>query len=109
MNKTYCIDVDGTICDERKTFEKSLAEPKQDIINIVNKLYSAGNRIIIYTARGWGEYSMTERWLEDNGVKYHQLLCGKPIADVFLDDRAVNVKDADKLLGTNQANKGKGE
>ncbi len=97
MPKTYVFDLDGTICDERRTFEKSLAQPKVDIISVVNKLYSEGHQIIIYTARGWGEYKMTENWLITNKVSYHQLMCGKVIYDHWIDDRATNVKDIETL------------
>ena len=97
MGKIYAIDCDGTLCEERQTFERCLAEPKQNVIDIVNELYDAGNTIIIYTARGWQEYKMTERWLQIHGVKYHTIVCGKLVYDVILDDRAVNVMDVDKI------------
>jgi hypothetical protein len=45
--------------------------------------------IIIHTARGWGELAMTMRQLKEWGVKYHTLICGKPIADIIIDDRSV--------------------
>lgn len=95
--KTYVFDLDGTLCEERKTFEKSLAAPKLDIIEIVNRLYRAGHTIIIYTARGWMEYKMTEHWLKTHNVNYNVLMCGKPVYDVWIDDRALNVLDINKL------------
>jgi len=97
MSKIYVFDLDGTICEERKTFEKSLAAPKQDVIDLVNKLFDDGNTIIIYTARSWSEFKITEHWLKEKDVKYNVLMCGKPIYDVWIDDRAMNVEDIDKL------------
>lgn len=91
--KTYIFDLDGTLCEEAKTFEKALAKPKLERIALVNKLYSEDNRIIIYTARGWAEYKITEYWLQQNNVKYNLLMCGKPIYDIWVDDRAFNDKD----------------
>lgn len=91
--KKYVIDLDGTLCEERPTFEKHLAKPIHDVIRKVNHLYKNGDQIIIYTARGWAEFASTENWLKENGVKYHVLLCGKPIYDKWIDDRAVNVHD----------------
>ena len=98
-DKIYAFDLDGTLCQERKTFEKCLAAPKQNVIDVANKLYDEGNTIIIFTARSWSEHKMTEYWLKENKVKYHQLICGKPIYNVFVDDRALNVKDIEELEG----------
>ena len=96
-NKTYVFDLDGTLCEERYTFEKTLAAPIIDMIELVNRLYKEGNRIIIYTARGWGEFAITEKWLKDNNVSYHLLMCGKVIYDVWIDDRCMHVNNARNL------------
>jgi hypothetical protein len=84
------IDLDGTICTEEKTYSRSLAKPKEGAIETINNLYDAGNIIIIYSARTWMEYEMTINWLNINEIKYHQLILGKPIGDVWIDDRAIN-------------------
>jgi len=93
MSKIYVFDLDGTLCEERKTFEKSLANANKYIIGKVNSLYDDDNTIIIYTARSWSEFKMTEYWLKENNVKYHILMCGKVIYDYWIDDRAINVND----------------
>ena len=74
------IDLDGTICHEMRQFSRCLAEPWPNAVETVNKLYDAGNTIIIYSAR---------TWVKRHGVKYHQLFMGKPIGDVWIDDRAI--------------------
>ena len=89
QNKTIVCDIDGVLCTEEKTFERSIAKPLQKEIEILNALYNQNNIIILHTARGWGEFKMTERQLKKWGVKYHTLLCGKPIADILIDDRSV--------------------
>lgn len=98
------IDLDGTICQEMRQFSRCLANPIPDAVDTVNKLYDAGNIIIIYSARTWAEYEMTVDWLRKHGLKYHQLFMGKPVGDVWIDDRAItannNWKDIEqKLLG----------
>ena len=98
--KKIVFDIDGTICEERRTQEKCIANPNSKIISLINKLYKK-NFIILYTARGWDQYTMTEWWCKKHNVKYHLLLCGKPIYDYWIDDRAFNVSDAsiyEKLL-----------
>ena len=87
------IDMDGTICSEEKTYSRCLATPKVHAVETINALYSAGHTIIIYSARTWVEYEMTVDWLQKNGVKYHQLFMGKPIGDIWIDDRALQFKD----------------
>jgi hypothetical protein len=83
------IDLDGTICTEERMFSRALAEPIPGSVEQVNLLYDQGHTIIIYSARTWMEFEMTTAWLKRNGVKYHQLMLGKPIGDIWIDDRAV--------------------
>ena len=83
------IDIDGTICTEEKTYSRSLAKPLRDAVSSVNALYDKGHTIIFYTARTWMEFEITTDWLKKNGFKYHQLVMGKPIGDIWIDDRAL--------------------
>ena len=82
------IDLDGTICQELPTFEKSLAKPKKGAKKFINSLFRK-NFIIIYTARGWSEYKVTKKWLKTFKIKHHLLMCGKPIYDIWIDDRCI--------------------
>jgi uncharacterized HAD superfamily protein len=100
-NKVILIDIDGTICSEEKTFERSLAVPIEGSVREINKLFDDGNTIILWTARGWEQFKMTKVWLEENGYKFDQLLMGKPIVDLIIDDRCLkfegwNINYADK-------------
>jgi len=92
------IDLDGTICTEERTYSRSLAKPYTGAVESLNKLYDEGNTIIIFTSRTWLEYEMTTAWLKDNKVKYHQLIMGKPIGDVWIDDRALSFKSWDDIM-----------
>ncbi len=87
------IDMDGTICSEERTFERALARIKDNAKESINQLYEQGHTIIIYSARSWAEYRMTEAWLTENGIKFHSLVLGKPIGDVWIDDRAMEFKN----------------
>lgn len=95
------IDMDGTICTEEKTYSRCLAEPKSGAVESINTLYDQGHTIIIYSARTWMEFEMTSAWLRQYGIKYHQLVMGKPIGDVWIDDRAVSFKDNWSEIVTN--------
>jgi hypothetical protein len=97
---TYVFDIDGTICTITDG-DYALAEPLQDRISIVNKLYDEGHTIIFQTARGMGRsgnsvafaYEMfqegTKYQLDSWGVKYHHLFLGKPSGDVYIDDKGM--------------------
>lgn len=91
-NRTVAVDIDGTICTEERTFERSLAKPLPDAVEALKMLKDNGNTIILYTARGWEQYRMTKAWLDENGFAYDQIVMGKPIADVWIDDRARHFK-----------------
>lgn len=92
----YCFDIDGTLCTNTEGAYES-AEPLPSMIEQVNALYAANHRIILFTARGsttgidWR--AVTERQMKTWGVRYHELHFGKPTADVYVDDKAVNVRD----------------
>ena len=93
---TYCFDIDGTLCTNTEGDYES-AKPLPEVINRVNALRAAGHKILLYTARGsttgisWK--AVTERQLADWGVGYEALFFGKPTADLYVDDKAVNVRD----------------
>ena len=90
---TYCFDIDGTLCSNTDG-DYLNAEPFTERINHVNTLFEGGHTIKLFTARGsttgidW--YEDTYRQLTGWGVHFHELLLGKPFADIFVDDRAIH-------------------
>ena len=103
----YVVDIDGTICypgpDDEKRY--TLATPRWDRIQVINKLYDESHTIVYLTARGMGRYKnnadlakkefyeFTEIQLSLWGCKYHQLFLGKPSADYYIDDKGVSSDD----------------
>ena len=100
---TFCFDIDNTICITQGS-NYSNSKPKKKIIDKINKLYSNGHIIKIYTARYMGRnndnvlkankegYKKTFRQLTKWGLKFHKLLIGKPSSDVYIDDKALGYK-----------------
>lgn len=90
----YYVDIDETICEKSEDLDYSKAKPFYKRINKINKLYDEGNTVIYWTARGTGTgidwREITEKQFEDWGVKYHSLKFGKPIYDLFIDDKNIN-------------------
>jgi len=92
----YCFDYDNVICDTEGTDYEN-AVPKEENIRKINALYYGGCHITIFTGRGsvsgidWR--SLTEKQLSVWGVNYHELIFGKPNYDIFIDDKAWNVRE----------------
>ena len=94
----YVVDIDGTICEEVGSVIGRT--PYIDRINQINKLYDEGHTIVYMTARGLnsgrGESyyrPITEEQLKMWGCKYHELSFKTHDADLFIDDKAISVKD----------------
>ena len=98
------IDVDDTICDNNGR-DYINAIPYVDVINKINTLYREGYEIILYTSRGMkscdgdlikikekNELILIE-WLRKYNVKYHELIFGKVLGDIYIDDKAMEVRD----------------
>jgi len=89
----YCFDIDGTLCTNTGG-DYAKAQPFHKVIAQVNRLCDEGHRILLYTARGAttgiGWRKLTERQLKEWNVHYHELHMGKPTADVYVDDKALN-------------------
>ena len=92
----YCFDVDGTICTNTDgAYEQAV--PFKEVIEKVNRLYDKGHKIIFFTGRGattgidW--YDLTKKQLKDWQVKYHELIMGKPYADIYIDDKAIDTAE----------------
>ena len=98
MSYIYCFDIDETLCRTQGT-NYLTSVPILDRIRKVNELFESGNIVKLHTARGsktgvdWRE--VTENQLNDWGVLYHELAMGKPYADYYIDDKAINDMDFD--------------
>jgi len=88
------VDIDETICVSPEDRDYTLAKPIEKNIKKINSMYDDGNIIIYWTARGTGSgidwRQVTENQFNKWGVKYHELRFGKPIYDIFIDDKNIN-------------------
>ena len=95
--------MDGVICNN--TFgDYEAALPNINAIKTINKLFSEGNYILIYTSRYMGTfnndivkvndygYTKTKKQLENWGLKFNKLLLGKPEYDIIIDDKSIFFK-----------------
>tara|TARA_Y100001973_G_C5205790_1_gene341496 strand:- start:4563 stop:4871 length:309 start_codon:yes stop_codon:yes gene_type:complete len=92
----YAIDIDGLLCNDMLG-EYENSTPDFESIKRVNDLYDEGNTIKIFTGRGsatgidWRTF--TEKQLNSWGVKYHELIFGKPVCDIIVDDKAISLRE----------------
>jgi CMP-N-acetylneuraminic acid synthetase len=92
---TFGFDLDGVLASLVPDGEYGQAEPLAAGVALARRLHEAGNRIVVFTARGsatgrdWTELTRTQlhRW----GVPFHALHFGKPAADYYVDDRMISL------------------
>ena len=88
------VDIDETICKTPNDRNYANSVPIKKNIKKINKMYDNGDTIVYWTARGTGSgicwRKITEAQFNKWGVKYHDLCFGKPIYDLFIDDKNIN-------------------
>ena len=91
------VDIDETICVSPADRNYANAVPIKKNIKKINEMYDNGDTIIYWTARGTGSgidwREVTETQFEKWGVKYHELRLGKPIYDLFIDDKNISSEE----------------
>jgi hypothetical protein len=98
--KTAAIDLDGTILEyDGWHGEDNFGKVRPGCVEALSELKRQGWRIIIFTTRGNTE--KVAQYLEANGVPFDHVnenpdqpegSSGKVIADVYVDDRAINAE-----------------
>lgn len=97
-----CCDIDGVIAAKTQGNDYGKAYPMEDNIRILNVLYERGFHVILFTARGyqtgldWQE--VTKRQMKEWNVHYHELLFGKPDADIYIDDKMFGIGELSVIL-----------
>lgn len=98
-----CFDLDNTLVTYPTIpNDYSSVKPIPKMITLLNALKTQGHEIIIYTARRMKTHNnnvgkvvkdialVTINNLEQFNIPYDELIFGKPIADIYIDDRAIN-------------------
>ena len=98
-----CFDLDNTLVTYPTIKnDYSSVKPINKNIRLLNNLKNDGHEIIIYTARRMATHkgnvgkvikdiaTVTINTLDKFDIYYDELIFGKPIADIYIDDRAIN-------------------
>ena len=98
-----CFDIDNVIT-KTKNRDYSKAKPNFKTINLINDAYDLGAKILIFTGRFYGrcngkigkiiskDNGLTKKQLCKWKVKYHKLQFGKPVFDIYVDDKNFEFK-----------------
>ena len=112
--KRYCFDLDNTLITSPMTLgDYSTVSPIKKNIDFLKYLKRFGNTIIIHTARRMKTFNgnvgkviadvgqQTLETLRIFDIPYDEIYFGKPYADAYIDDLAVNFQnmDMEKYLG----------
>jgi capsule biosynthesis phosphatase len=111
-NKTFCFDLDNTLVTYPEICgDYSTVKPIKENILLLQKL-KFNNKIIIHTARRMKThhgnvnkviddiFEVTKNTLIKFKIPYDELIFGKPYADFYIDDNAINATlDISKQLG----------
>ena len=84
------VDIDDTILTAKLVNgHYEIGDYNDDLIATVNRHYDNGDVVIIWTGRHWNHLEDTLAQLRASRIKYHSLVMGKPVADLYIDDKAV--------------------
>lgn len=81
------VDIDGVIAVPRSDNNYALCEVVPGAREALTHLCKIAH-VTLDTARWEEDRAVTEEWLRVNEIPYHKLKLGKPLADVYVDDRA---------------------
>ena len=104
---TIAIDLDGTVADcadvdfdkvDKDYGELMKAKPIEGALEAVRKLHEQGNTIVFYSSRDHGSKEVTEKWLKEHGFPFHHVELEKLVAHIYIDDRAINGCDWERVM-----------
>lgn len=81
------VDLDGTLC-ERIWPAKGIGEPIADGVLLVRHYQREGYRVVLYTSRPWSDAPDIQDWLEKHDIPISQVVCGKLLVGLMVDDLA---------------------
>ena len=98
-----CFDLDNTLVTlPTISGDYGSVKPIHKMISLLKNLKKLGHTIIIYTARRMNTHKhnvgrvirdiglVTFQTLEKFNIEYDEIIFGKPIADIYIDDKALN-------------------
>ncbi len=94
------IDFDNTIADNSKVDFPDIGEPFDGVKEALEELKEKGWILNIFSARSNddGGTKKIKEFMEEHDIPYNEILEGKPHAEYYIDDRAVEFSDWKQVL-----------
>lgn len=104
----YAIDFDGTLAQTR--FPEIIA-PNKKMVAFVKALKAQGHKCILWTSRAGKDLEMAVEWCKGQGIEFDAV--NEPLpeqikrwgndtrkiyADYYIDDRAMGIPEAEKIM-----------
>lgn len=88
--RDVAIDLDETLMQRPSTYRKGeFGPPVEGVESVIHALRTRGYRVIVHTARGQEEREAIADHLAMFGITVDGIVCGKPRALAYIDDRAI--------------------
>jgi len=93
-NDVICFDFDGVLAEPIWP-DPGIGAPIEEGLQLLKYLYSCGFEVIIHTARHWASWRDIRAWvMSHTGIDVH-VVCGKPLAQLYIDDRGYRFEPAE--------------
>ena len=104
----YAVDFDGTLAETRLS---EILGPNKKIVAFVKTIQAAGHKVILWTSRVGTDLEDAVEWCRTQGIIFDAV--NEPLpeqikrwgndtrkiyADYYIDDRAMTVNDAEKIM-----------
>lgn len=84
---TVVFDLDGTIAGSVWPEREILGAPIKEGVRMLKYYANLGYTIIVHTARRKADEDMIWAWIKHNQLPVDRVICEKPIAGLYVDDR----------------------
>lgn len=89
-------DLDGTLA--KSIWPKpGIGQPIWKNVGKLHEAIDGGYKIVIHTSRHWEDYELIEEWLAHYNIPVTKIVCGKPLAKLYIDDKGRHA-DAESYL-----------
>src|SRR5258708_3456808 len=98
--KWLAVDLDSTLAEPLWTPDNptsAIGDPIWSNVFKLRKAVAAGFKPLIHTSRPDTDYEVIEAWLDHWLVPYRRIRTGKPLAALYIDDRARHADEEDWL------------
>lgn len=87
-HKVVCFDLDGTLAEPTWP-SPTIGEPIPEGVALLAEYVEKDCAILVYTSRPASHRGAIWKWLQGNGIEVYDVITDKPLAGLYVDDRAL--------------------